>query len=73
MFFSFEKMIKAGMPFRQFFKDIAKEHLKHEGDSNNVPDFCYAYLKEVRNTTDPESSFYKERGGTLYILRTVKC
>jgi hypothetical protein len=62
MFFGFEKLQKAMKPLQKVFQDIVDEHLEHQEDEDNFSDFSYAYLKEVRNTTDPNSSFYKERG-----------
>jgi len=55
-----EKLKKASYPIRTMIQDIINEHL--EETNSNSYDFCSAYLEEVRNTTDLNSSFYKERG-----------
>jgi len=49
-------------PFIGLFQNIVNEHLDVPSDECN--DFCYTYLNEVKNTTDPSSSFYKENGRT---------
>jgi hypothetical protein len=56
-----DKFLKAMRPFMKFFEDIVEEHVKsnYTGDST---DFSYAYLEEIKNTTDPNSSFYKDAG-----------
>ncbi len=59
-------MVEIAKPFMKFLGDIVVEHLENEEDEDKTPDFCYAYLKEVRNSSDPGSSFYKERGGRLH-------
>ena len=48
------------------FKEIINEHVdrhrKEQTENENPRDFIDAYLKEIKETTDPSSSFYKDAG-----------
>jgi len=54
--------------FRDKANTIFQEHIKEhkenfQEDCSESKDFIDAYLKEIKATSNPQSSFYKERGG----------
>ena len=46
-----------------------EEHKRSYSEDENPRDFIDAYLKEIKATTDPKSSFYKDAGGQTQILK----
>ena len=50
----------------QKFRDIIVEHVnnhrREQSESDSPRDFIDVYLKEIKSTTDPSSSFYKDAG-----------
>ena len=48
---------------------IVDEHKNPE--SHEVVDYIDAYLKEIKNTHDPSSSFCGDKGGKVFLSRIV--
>ena len=52
------------------FRAVVLEHVdrhRAENDEDESPrDFIDAYLKEIKSTTDPSSSFYKDAGSKCF-------
>ena len=51
----------------QDFREIVLEHVnrhrtEYNEDGSSPRDFIDAYLKEIKSTTDPSSSFYNDAG-----------
>ena len=56
------QLVKVTIPMRKVFDDAVVEHEQNPADKDHPRDFIDAYINEISNTTDPNSSFYKETG-----------
>jgi len=60
----YNKMKAAVEIIKQYFRDIIDEHIeKFDASSDSSPaDYIDAYIKEMKECSDPNSGFYKQRG-----------
>lgn len=58
----FDFVLEALMPFRHIATEHIDRHLKEINYDDHPRDFIDAYLQEIKTTTDPASSFYKDTG-----------
>ena len=57
------KLEAVAKPMRKIFDDAVLEHeMNPLPEDNNPRDFIDVYMQEIKKTTDPSSSFYKEAG-----------
>ena len=58
--------------FHEIILEHVSRHRREESENENPRDFIDAYLKEIKSTTDPSSSFYKDAGsmdaGLIYAV-----
>jgi len=57
----FDKLVLAVEEMRKFFGDLYDEHLK-SFSAEKLNDFVDHYINRIHQTTDPDSSFYKDSG-----------
>lgn len=58
-------------PLWEFFERHINQH-KSTFIPGQIRDFLDAYIQEIANTTDPDSSFYKEVGGEVALAGKIK-
>ena len=54
--------------FHEIIFEHVDRHRKEQNENDNPRDFIDVYLKEIKATTDPSSSFYKDAGSKERIL-----
>lgn len=64
--------LEAVHPFLKIFKDAVQNHINNPADEKSPRDFIDVYINEVKKTTDPSSSFYKDKGSQSMIRLTVQ-
>ena len=59
------KLQEVTIPLKAIFDNVVAEHENNPVDEKSPRDFIDNYMTEIKNTTDPNSSFYKEAGRKL--------